>query len=97
MSQTERRKFLKTAGAAAAAGVASALPSAAAHKGKVVQGTSPKGDVQEALNRAIAAAFDEGPSHPDVMLTYEVKSIKGRMGGIAGFNDVTVSILARFS
>ncbi|MCS6860281.1 MAG: twin-arginine translocation signal domain-containing protein [Abditibacteriales bacterium] len=97
MRQSERRKFLKVAGAAAAAGVASALPGAAAHKGKIVQGTSHRGDVQEALNRAIAAAFDRGPSHPDVMLTYEVKSIKGRVGGIAGFNEVTVSILARFS
>jgi hypothetical protein len=96
MSKTERRKFLKTAGAVAAAGVASALPGRAAPKGKVVQGTSRQGDVQEALNRAIAAAFDEGPSHPDAMLTYEVKSIKGRVGGIAGFNDVTVSILAKF-
>lgn len=97
MSRAERRKFLEIAGAAAAAGFASALPSAAANRGKVVQGTSHQGDVQEALNRAIAAAFDEGPSHPDVMLTYEVKSIKGRVGGIAGFNEVTVSILARFS
>jgi hypothetical protein len=61
---------------------------------KLFKGTSKKGDVDEALRLAIARA-ERSVRHPDAMVEWTLKSVSGRNGGIAGFNEVTVTIEAR--
>jgi flavin-binding protein dodecin len=97
MSETDRRRFLKTAGTVTATGVVSGLAasvSESANQETLITGISRNGSVQEALQAAIAQAE---PPYPDALMNFEVKSIKGRLGGIAGLNEVTVTISARFS
>jgi hypothetical protein len=53
------------------------------------KGTSKKGNIQDALKQALEHAI---PKHPDGMVNYVVKQIRGRKGGIAGFNEVVVVI-----
>ncbi len=58
-------------------------------------GTSNEGDLQGALDAAIAAgagALSKGGA--DHLLEYEIESIRGRHGGFAGFDQVTVTIRA---
>lgn len=59
-------------------------------------GISKKGDVDEALHKAISAA-QGSVRHPDAMVEWTLKRIAGRSGGFAGFNEVTVTIEARVS
>lgn len=59
-------------------------------------GTSKKGDVDDALHKAISAA-QGSVRHPDAMVEWTLKRITGRNGGFAGFNEVTVTIEARVS
>jgi hypothetical protein len=59
-------------------------------------GVSKKGDVEEALKKAISAA-QGSVRHPDAMTEWTLKRISGRNGGFAGFNEVTVTIEARVS
>ena len=61
---------------------------------KLFKGTSKKGDVDEALRLAIARA-ERSVRHPDAMVEWTLKSVSGRSGGIAGFNEITVTIDAR--
>jgi hypothetical protein len=99
MSKTNRRSFLKTATAVGVASGLTASVSEGSHRDRsiTVRGTSQTGNVQEALDKAIGNAFEQAPNQSDVMVLYELKSISGRVGGIAGFNDVSVTIKARFS
>lgn len=60
------------------------------------RGTSKKGDVAEALEKAISAA-QGSVRHPDAMVEWSLKRIAGRSGGIAGFREVTVTIEAAVS
>jgi hypothetical protein len=60
------------------------------------RGSSKTGDVEEALKNAIKAA-ERSVRHPDAMVEWTLKSITGRNGGFAGFNDVTVIIEAKVS
>lgn len=56
-------------------------------------GTSPKGDLIEALNDAVEQAEkSSNASHPLVKWTLE--KINGQHGGIAGFKEISVTILA---
>lgn len=57
------------------------------------RGLSKRGDVDEALRNAVAAA-ERSVRHPDAMVEWTLKRITGRSGGIAGFDEVTVVIEA---
>jgi len=59
-------------------------------------GTSKKGDVEEALKKAISSAMGS-VRHPDAMVEWTLKRISGRSGGFAGFREVTVTIDASVS
>jgi hypothetical protein len=50
-----------------------------------------EGQPQEALDAAIQAALDSAKG-ADRMVTWSLKKVSGREGGIAGFNEVTVMI-----
>jgi hypothetical protein len=52
---------------------------------------SKKGSLQEALDAAIQAALDSAKG-ADRMVTWTLKKVSGREGGIAGFNEVAVVI-----
>src|SRR6476469_4923290 len=91
-----RRGFLKLAGAGV---VTAALLTAGEETHgdttkRQFKGTSKKGDMNEALHEAVAAA-ERSVRHPDAMVDWTLKSVVGRSGGIAGFNEVTVTIEAR--
>ena len=92
----DRRGFLGLLGAG---GLAAALMSggpAQAARTRQFRGTSRTGDIEEALKNAVAAA-GRTVNHPDAMVEWTLKSIAGRSGGIAGFNEVTVVIDATLS
>jgi Flp pilus assembly protein TadB len=63
---------------------------------KQFKGVSKSGNIEEALQEAIAAA-ERSVRHPDAMVNWTLKSISGRSGGIAGFKEVTVTIEAKVS
>ena len=93
---TDRRGFLRLLGATAAT-TSLVLTGQEGHGDtatKQFRGTSKTGDVEEALQKAIAAA-ERSVRHPDAMVEWTLKSISGRSGGIAGFRDVTVTIVAK--
>jgi hypothetical protein len=54
-------------------------------------GTSPRGDLQEALNDAVERALRARPG-ADRMVRYRVREITGERGGIAGVNVLRVTI-----
>lgn len=47
---------------------------------------------EEAFNDAIAQLGSAGPNIPDWLDTYTVEEIGARIGGIAGFNDLLVTV-----
>jgi hypothetical protein len=63
---------------------------------KTYTGTSKKGDFDEALDLAIKDALKAAPG-TDRLVTWTLKEVAGREGGLAGFNEVTVTIEARVS
>jgi hypothetical protein len=63
---------------------------------KTFKGTSNSGNVQKALDLAIRAAEDSATG-ADRLITWTLKDVSGRRGGIAGFNEVTVAIGAKIS
>lgn len=100
MSKKDRRRFLKATGTVAATGLIGGMTGAIAQCSDnevLITGISKKGNLQEALGDAIAKALAQGPQHPDVLVNYEVRSIKGSAGGIAGISDLMVTICARFA
>lgn len=58
---------------------------------RLFEGSSDRGSVQEALDRAVASAQSSLPG-ADRMVRYRVRDITGEQGGIAGVNRVRVSI-----
>lgn len=60
--------------------------------GRLYQGTSERGNLQEALNNAVARALREMPG-ADRMVRYRVQDISGEQGGIRGTNTIRVNIL----
>ncbi len=93
---TDRRGFLRILGATAAT-TSLVLTGQEGHGDtpkKLFKGTSKSGDVEQALQKAIAAA-ERSVRHPDAMVEWTLKSVSGRSGGIAGFRDVTVTIEAK--
>jgi len=63
---------------------------------KTFKGTSKAGNLQKALDAAIQAA-QQSASGADPLVSWTVKKVAGRRGGIAGFRDLTVTIGARIS
>jgi hypothetical protein len=63
---------------------------------KTFRGTSNVGNLQKALDAAIQAAKQSAPG-ADRLVTWTLKRVAGRHGGIAGFRDVTVTIAARIA
>jgi hypothetical protein len=59
----------------------------------VFTGTNSSGNLQAALDDAIAKA-ETCAGCCDMLVTWEVQEISGRRGGIAGFNDLNVKIVA---
>jgi hypothetical protein len=59
-------------------------------------GTAKNGNIQKALEAAIKAAQQAAPG-ADRLVNWTVKEISGRQGGIAGFNEATVTIRARLT
>jgi hypothetical protein len=60
------------------------------------RGTSKKGNLQEALDLAVQAAQKAAPG-ADWQVAWTLKEVSGREGGIAGLNEVTVTIEATVS
>jgi hypothetical protein len=94
-----RRKFLGLLGATLS-GVVLALvgrlaPAGEAiedpKKGKWFSGTSKKGDLNEALEAAIKAALTS-TDVVDAQAKWTIKEVSGIKGGIAGRNEITVTI-----
>lgn len=65
-------------------------------KFETFDGTSTKGDFQEALTLAIKAA-QSSTTVPDDLVSWKLRKTTGEAGGIAGLNTVTVTIKASFS
>jgi hypothetical protein len=59
------------------------------------EGASVRGDLVEALNKAIRTAQTSGP--PDARVTWTLKRISGQSGTIAGINEIKVVIGADIS
>jgi hypothetical protein len=92
-----RRGFFKLMGAGAATAAALVLVGEETHgetPKRVYKGTSKKGDIHEALQNAIAAA-QRSVRHPDAMVEWTLKSVAGKSGGFANFDEVTVTIEAK--
>jgi hypothetical protein len=95
-----RRRFLGLIGAGTSASLLLGAGSGRADEPKKdkaekkpFQGTSKKGNFQEALDLAIAAAQKSAPG-ADRLVQWTLKEVSGRDGGIAGFREVTVTIEA---
>lgn len=54
-------------------------------------GTSERGDFQEALNYAIQAALDASGG-ADILIKWKLDNVTGERGGIAGVNNLYVTI-----
>lgn len=80
-------------GSAKAQGVRGSTPVGGADSRmlRLYEGASERGSVQEALDRAVAAALTSLPG-ADRMVRYRVRDITGEHGGIAAVNRVRVSI-----
>jgi hypothetical protein len=100
-TQKARRNFLRLLGASLS-GVAFALVGRHApadeaidepEKGKPFSGTSKKGDLSEALDAAIKAAL-ASTDVSDAQAKWTMKEVSGIKGGIAGRNELTVTIYA---
>ena len=63
---------------------------------KLFDGTSARGDFQEALSDAIQKAL-RSTGVPDELVTWRLRKTKGENGGIAGLNNITVTIEASLS
>lgn len=55
-------------------------------------GTSPNGDLQQAITDAVNKGTPAVPAHPDELITWTVEKISGKRGGLAGGNEVSVTI-----
>jgi hypothetical protein len=80
------------AASAASAGPASSAATAGA--GRIVSGSSPDGDLQEALAAALKAAEASQPG-ADMRFDWTLEAIRGVRGGIRGENEVVVEIRVR--
>ncbi|MCS6804208.1 MAG: hypothetical protein RMM98_00605 [Acidobacteriota bacterium] len=74
-------------------GSAGSWPQAAPTEQRVFVGINQQGDFQKALNDALAKAQDAAGCC-DHLVTYRVTDIQGQVGGIAGRNQITVTISA---
>ena len=63
---------------------------------KTFDGKSAKGNFQEALSDAVHQAV-ASTSVPDNLVTWRLRKVTGQNGGIAGLNNITVTIEASFS
>jgi hypothetical protein len=54
-------------------------------------GTSNKGNLQEALDTAVATALRNAPG-ADRLVKWKLECVTGEQGGIAGINQLTVEI-----
>jgi hypothetical protein len=64
--------------------------------GRSFVGKSARGDLQEALSDAINKAA-ESSSAPDGLLKWKLSEVTGEKGGIAGLNNMAVTVEVRFS
>ena len=96
--KNSRRAFLRLLGVTGftAAAITDGQESHGQPPKREFTGISKKGDVEEALKKAIRAAMGS-VRHPDAMVEWSLKRISGRSGGIAGFDEVTVVIEAAVS
>jgi hypothetical protein len=60
-------------------------------KGKPFSGTSKKGNLDEALDEAVKAAL-ASTNVSDAQAKWTIKHVTGIKGGIAGRNEITVTI-----
>ena len=65
-------------------------------KFKIFAGKSEKGDTREALADAIQKAL-RSTGVSDELVNWKLRKVNGENGGIAGLNNVTVTIEASFS
>ena len=60
---------------------------------KTFTGTSRSGDLAEALSDALKQATESSQT-ADVLVTWTIEKISGKRGGIAGLNEICVTIAA---
>jgi hypothetical protein len=58
------------------------------------EGTSNRGDFQEALTNAVDNALNSA-SGADMLIAWELEKVTGERGGIAGVDNITVTIQTR--
>ena len=98
-TQKPRRRFLGLLGASLSGAVLALVgrlaPASEAIEdrkmGKWFSGTSKKGDLDEALETAIKAALSS-TNVADAQARWTLKEVSGIKGGIAGRNEITVTI-----
>jgi hypothetical protein len=56
-------------------------------------GTSHRGDIEEAIANAIREAMGSSQGD-DALIKWTIKKISGQRGGIAGLNEISVTIAA---
>ena len=61
---------------------------------KSFTGTSTSGDFADALRDAIQQAL-KSPNIVDNLVTWKIEKISGENGGIAGLNEISVTIAAK--
>ncbi len=62
---------------------------------QVFTGLDGKGDFQSALRDAVAKA-QQAAGCCDILVTYQVIDVQGRIGGFTGEDEIQVTILARW-
>jgi len=94
-SRNSRRNFLGLLGGGTGAALlaGSTAQGQEPEKGKkpTYQGSSKKGDLQEAIGLAVAAAQKAAPG-ADRLVAWTLKTVSGKSGGIAGLNELTATI-----
>jgi hypothetical protein len=60
---------------------------------KTFTGTSRSGDLAEALSDALRQATESSQTS-DVLVTWTIEKISGKRGGIAGLNEICITIAA---
>jgi hypothetical protein len=96
-SQTRRGALAALGmGTLAAAAARTSRAAAQQYAGRVYEGESKAGNLQEALDAALKGVSDDlaAGGVADAMATWKLSEVTGQLGGIAGFHSVKVKVAA---